>query len=239
MAKNVIYVILAIAAISSISSVLSLNFYLILFSVSASILLFFLYQLWDIFEAVIIKKTGVVQMVGDYELEADRVAAIRKKGSNFTAVSAAVLRDFPSKEINRENIERIISSSNSPFRFVVQVEKLNTNKITDDLKTKRRTKELELSKAKTGKGADPSRVIEREIELIESEIRSISSGAVALKTSIYLMSAASSESRFAAQERALSQIRELAGEFSAVLGAGFEVLAGADLVSILKSDLMS
>ena len=86
-----------------------------------------------------------------------------KKGLHFSAVSAAILRDFPSKEISRDNIERIISSSNSPFRFVVQVEKLNTGKITDDLKTKRRMKEIELSKAKAKKGTDSGKVVEREL----------------------------------------------------------------------------
>lgn len=238
MPKIIVYVLIAIAAISSIASIISLNLYLTIISISLTICLFFLYQLWDIFEAVIIKRTGVVQMVGDYELEGDRFAAIRKKELHFSAVSAAILKSFPSKEISRENIERIISSSNSPFRFVVQVEKLNANKITDDLKTKRRMKELELSKAKTKKGADSSKVVEREIELIESEIKSISSGAIPLKTNIYIMSAASSESRFMAQEKAHSQIKELAGEFSAVLGSGFEVLSGADLISTLRLDMM-
>jgi hypothetical protein len=238
MQKIPVYALIGVAAISSIASVLSLNLYLIIFSVSATIFLFFLYKLWDVFEAIVIKRTGVVQIVGDYELEADRFSAIRKKGLHFSAVSAAILRDFPSKEISRENIERIISSSNSPFRFVVQVEKLNTGKITDDLKTKRRMKELELSKSKAKKGADSGKVLEREIELIESEIKSINSGAVPLKTSIYVTSVGSSESRFAAQEKALSQIKEIAGEFSAVLGAGFEVISGTELISIIKSDLL-
>jgi hypothetical protein len=239
MPNIIVYLILAISAIASIASLASLNPYLIIFSVSVTACLFFLYKLWDVFEAVVIKKTGIVQIMGDYELEADRLSAVRGKDSGFSAVSAAILKDFPTKEINRENIERIISSSNSPFKFVVQVEKLNTGKITNDLKTKRRMKELELSRARSKKGTDSSKVVERELELIESEIKSISTGAVPLKTSIYLMSFASSESRFAAQERAFSQIKELAGEFSAVLGAGFEVLEGNDLISVIRSDLSS
>ncbi len=238
MPDMIAYVIIAIAVVASLASILSLNLYLTILSISVSLSLFFLYKLWDIFESLIIKKTGVVQIIGDYELEADRVSAIRKKGLLFSAVSAAALRSFPTKEINRENIERIISSSNSPFRFVVQVERLNTGKITDDLKTRRRMKELELSKTRAKKGTDSSKVVEREIELIESEIKSIGTGAVPLKTNIYLMTFASSESRFAAQERALSQIKEISGEFSAVLGAGFEVLSGTDLISVIKSDLM-
>lgn len=237
MPKFILCVILAISAASAVASLVTFNLYLILFSVCSSLCLFFLYKLWDVFEALLIKKTGVVQVLGDYELEAERFSAVRKIGPNFSAVSAAILRSFPSKEITRDSIERIIASSNSPFKFVVQVERLDTSKITDDLKTKRRMKELELSKTRTKKSGDSDKVVERELELIESEIRSITSGEVPLKTSIYLISFGSSESRFAAQERALSQIKELSGEFSAVLGAGFEVLNGSELISVIKSDM--
>jgi hypothetical protein len=239
MTNIVLYCILGLAVLTTAASIASLNIYMIVISIAITSSLFFLYKLWDVFEAVIIKRSGVVQVVGDYELEADRVSAVKKRGQQFSALCAATLRDFPTKEISRENIERIISSSNSPFRFVVQVEKLNTGKITHDLKTKRRMKELELSKVNAKKGSDSGKVVEREIELLESEIKSISSGAVPLKTQIYIMSFASSESKFSAQERALSQIKEISGEFSAVLGAGFEVLAGPELISLIKSDLLS
>jgi hypothetical protein len=121
----------------------------------------------------------------------------------------------------------------------MQVERLNTQKISDDLQTRRRLKEIELSKTGSKKGPDQSKVIEREIELIESEIDSITSGSTPLKTNTYIISFASSDSRFVSQERALSQVRALAGEFSAVLGASFEVLTGADLIAALRSEMWS
>ena len=51
------------------------------------------------------------------------------------------------------------------------------------------------------------------------------------------MSFAKSESKFVAEEKALSQVNALAGEFSAVLGAGFEIVSGSSLISILRSDI--
>lgn len=240
MQKSIIYILIAIALIPSVASLILLNPYLIILSVSAALSLFFMYNLWDILESLIIKRTGIVQLVGDYELEGERVSAVRKTGGSYWAISAALLTDLPSKEMDRESIERIISSSNSTFRFVLQVAKLNTRKISDDLKTKRRMKELELSKASSSRknGADITKVVERELELVESEIKALGSGAVPLKTSIYLVSFAESESKFVAEERALSQVRALAGEFSAVLGAGFEVLSGSKLISVIRSDLL-
>jgi hypothetical protein len=237
MSKTILYLIFAISAVSAIASLLSLNVYLILFSIFSSLALFFLYKLWDVFENLIIKKTGVIQMVGEYQFEAERTSAIRKNGGSFSALCAAILKDLPSKEINRENIERIVSSTNAPFRFVIQVEKLNTGKIFDDLRTRRKMKEIQLSKIESKKDKNPSKSVERELELIEDEIKAIGSGSIPLKTSIYLMSFAKSESKFVAEEKALSQVNALAGEFSAVLGAGFEIVSGSSLISILRSDI--
>ncbi len=237
MSKAILYAILAISAATAVASLLSLNVYLILFSLSSSLALFFLYKLWDVFENLIIRKTGVIQLVGDYQFEGERVSAIRKTGGSFNALCAAVLKDLPSKEINRENIERIVSSTNSPFRFVIQVERLNTGKIFDDLRTRRKMKEIQLSKIENRNDKNPSKSVERELELIEDELKVISSGSIPLKTSIYLMSFAKSESKFVAEEKALSQVNALAGEFSAVLGAGFEIVNGSALISILRSDI--
>lgn len=239
MSKILVYAIIAMIAIASLASLIMLNTYLVIFSVSASLALFFLYKMWDVFEGLIIKRTGIVQVVGNYELAGDRVSAVTKRGSLFCALSAAILNDLPSKGMEREGIERIIASTNAPFRFVLQVEKLNTGKIFDDLRTRRRMKEIELSKTVSRKGTDTSKIIEREIELIESEIRAIGSGAVPLKAEMYIMSFAESESKFVAEEKALSQVKALAGEFSAVLGAGFEVLSGAQLIKTIRSDLFS
>lgn len=233
-----LYLIFALVVCISAASIATLNAYLVLISLSSLMLLFFLYKLWDIFESLVVKRTGVVQVLGDYRLEADRLSGIRMKKGGFHALSAAVLRDLPSKEISKESLERIISGSNAPFKFVLQVERLNTGKISDDLKTRRRLKEMELSKAGSKKGADRSKVVEREIELIESEITSINSGASPLRTEIYLMSFADSESKFVAEERALSQVKAIAGEFSAVMGASFEVVAGADLLRLMEADLL-
>jgi len=232
-----VYLIIGVALMASLAGILLFNIYLVILSFSLSLSMFFLYKLWDIFEALIIKKTGVVQVVGNYEFEGDRVAAISKMGESFLAVSAAILKELPTREISKDSIEKIIATSNAPFRLVMQVEKLNTTKISDDLKTRRRLKEIELSKVGPKKGSDTSKIIEREIELIESEISSINSGSTPLKTNTYLLSFATSESRFVSQERALSQVKAIAGEFSAVIGASFEVLNGADLISVLRSDM--
>lgn len=238
MENLIFYILIATAILTALASLATLNIYVILFSCLVIVVMFFFHRLWDVFEALIINRTGVVQLIGTYELEGERLCAIKEIGKEFQAISAATLRDFPKKELTKENIERIIAGSNSPFRLVVGVERLNTSKIIDGLKTRRRMKEIELTKAKQSKGKDNSKVIEREISVIEDEITAISTGSVPLKTEIYLLSAARAESKFLAQEHSIAQIRELSGEFSAVLGASFEVISGSELVRLVKSDAL-
>jgi hypothetical protein len=236
--KTVMYVAIGVGVLSAVSSLFVMKAYLIIFSsiVAASMLL--LYGLWDVFEAAVVSRSGVVQMIGDFELEGGRLSATRKTPGGFSATAAAQLSASPSKELNRDNIERIVANSNAPFRFVVQAERLSASKILDGLKTRRRMKEIELSKARAKEhdGHSRDKVIEREIELLEGEIRAIANGASPIKVDIYIMTTATAESRFLAEERAQGQIKELSGEFSAVIGAGFEQVSGSGLVRLLKID---
>lgn len=220
-------------------AVATFNIYIIAFAALVCLASLFLYRFGDIVEALVIKRTSVVQVLCGFELEGEREAAVRRTGRGFTATSAAVLEDAPTREISREGIERVIANSNAPFRLVVQVERLDMTKTLDSLKTRRRMREIELSKARIEeRDGAPERgsVIERELELIEGEIREIGSGAMPLKATIYLITTAVAESRFGAVERATSQARELSGEFSAVLGATFGQVSGAALVRLLATD---
>jgi hypothetical protein len=234
--KIIIYLVIAIGFGACAASLLTLNLYLIAFCSALSLVLIFLYKLWDVFEAIVIRKTNVVQLLGDYEIEAERLTATRSTAKGFSATAAAILKSPPTREISRENIERIIANSNSPFRLVVQAERLDESKIIDNLKTRRRMKEIELSKARAERGDSSRNVIKREIEVLESEIKAIGAGSAPIETNIYLITSAVSDSKFAAQERAVAQAKELSGEFSAVLGAGFDSVSGTELIRLLCLD---
>lgn len=234
--KIVIYLIIAIGFGACVASLLTLNLYLIILCSVVSMTSIFLYKLWDVFEAIVIKKTNVVQLLGNYEIEGERLSATRSTIKGFSATAAAILKCPPTREISRDSIERIIASSNSPFRLVVQAQRLDESKIVDNLKTRRRMKEIALSKAKAERSDSSLKMIEREIEVLENEIKAISSGSTPIETSIYLITSAVSGSKFAAQERAIAQAKELSGEFSAVLGAGFDLVSGSELIRLLCLD---
>ncbi len=193
-----------------------------------------------IFDAILFKKSGVVQVIDGYELEAERSAATKVHRNGFTAIACARLLSAPKHLIESRSIEGIIAHTNAPFRFVVQAERLDSKKIVNNLKTKRAMREIAISKIRS-KASELARIkmLEREIAEIDCEINSINSGAMPIKMNTYLLTVAASENKIAAQERAKSQIKEIAGEFSAILEARFEVMEGNELVDLLKHDLVN
>ena len=231
--KNMEYLVIIILISSLALSIATFNPYLIMLCAALSFTALFAYFLRDELDAMVFKKTNLVQVIDGFELEADRSTATRRTASGFTATASAVLFGPSDHEIKRENIESIIAHSNAPFKFVIHAERMNTSKIIDKLKTERRIKEIYISKAKNGDSAKV-KALEREAELLEREINAISSGAIPIKVSSYLFTSAFAEGKFAARERARAQIRELSGEFSALLGARFEPVSGNELVRLLK-----
>lgn len=233
--KNLEYLIISVMIASLALSIVTFNPYLIILCAVLSFIALFAYFLRDELEALVFKKTNLVQVIDGFELESDRTTATRRTSSGFTATASAVLCGSSENEIKRENIESIIVHSNAPFKFVIHAERMNTTKIIDKLKTERMIKEIYIGKAKSGDSAKV-KALEREAEILEKEINAISSGAIPITVSSYIMTSAFAEGKFAARERARAQIRELSGEFSALLGARFEPVSGNELIRLLKFD---
>ena len=120
----------------------------------------------------------------------------------------------------------------------MQVETVDVNRLLDRLNTRMSMDEIALGRL-SGRNEKGNLVkinrLKREIEHVKDEIDKINAAAP-LKVSQYIMTSAVSDNRFAAQERARSQIRELAGEFGALLGSSAEILSGNELLEILKFD---
>ena len=229
---------LAAVLILSLSSLLSMNPALIALSLVAALALIVMQKLWFVVEALVFRHTNLVQVLGNQQLSGDRSTATRQVKGGFVATAIALLKGDARETVDREKIEGIIAHLNYPFRFVLHVKRLDTDKLLDKLQTQRGIKEIELAKA-SGAGSNSARIgqLKREIEQIEGDIRSISAS-TPVSLSRYIATSAKSESRFAAEERAKSQIRALAGEFGALLNSDAQILSGTDLLDCLETDSM-
>jgi hypothetical protein len=240
MSETIFYVLLVSVLVASVASLLSLNTLLIAFSLISVPTLIIVYKLWYAIENAVFRRTNLVQVVGNQQLSGDRATATRVIKDGFVATAMASLNGDVRESVDRTKIEGIVSRIDYPFRFALHVEKLEVRKMLDALQTKRSMKEIELAKVSTnGKYASTAKsgLLKREIEQIENDIRSISSG-TPLRLARYLATSARSESRSAAEERAKSQIRELASEFGALLNSDSRILSGGELLEALEIDSM-
>ncbi len=233
------YALISVLALMAVASILTLKIAVILASLFVAIFLVAFYKLHYIVDAVIFKRTNLIQVIENCELGSERATAIRKLGTKFCATAVAALDNTSTESVDKDKIEKIIANSGCAFRFVVQVERIDINKLLNGLQTRRSMREIELSRLNDSAAKSnvaKANTIKRQIELLDHEIDRVSTGGAPLKVAQYIMTSAISDNKSVAQEQAKSQLRELASEFGALIGTRAEMLSGNELLDILKFD---
>lgn len=236
--EYVFYLLVILSVVAEAVSIFTLNIFLIALS---SVLLFssmIIHKLWYVIDSFLFKHTNLIEVFGGFELSGDRASAVRKESGIVSATATAMLLVGTKSDVDRRKVENILAHINYPFKFVMQAERLNIEKLIDKLETRRSTREIELSRIDHSSQRHLPMInrIKRELEVLGHDIESISAGEVPLRLAYYIMTTAVSESRFDAEERAKSQIRELASQFDALLSAKSRILQGNELLRILEID---
>ncbi len=218
--------------------IFSLNALLIAAAGVLAFISFIIFKTWDIIEAAIFRHSNMIQVFNGYELNNDRISAIRKRGNVFTATSAALVR-LGDRNIEKANLENIISNLNAPFKIIIHIEKVDVKKILDRLRTKLYSKRIVISRLEKepnkGHGMKID-ILRKHIEAIEHDISSITSGMVPLNLAYYIMTSGVSENRFLAEEQAKHNIRNITNQFNALFCSDSEILSGDDLLRLLELD---
>jgi len=195
------------------------------------------YKLYYILEAVLFKHSNLVQVIDNSQLSGDRITAIRQVNGKYCATAAALINNGLNEVMDRAKVESIIANTHFPFRFIMQVERVDMNKLLDRLQTKRSMLEIELGKLNNyNVKSNVLRMnsIKRQIDQLDHDIEKINSNGTPLKVSQYIATSSVSENKFNAQEHARSQLRELSSQFGAIAGANSTILEGNDLLDLLK-----
>ncbi len=232
-----LYALLALSLLLTIASMATLNPALIAASTAFVFAVALLCRMWYIIEAAVFRHTHIVEIFSGYELSGSRETAVRKLHGAFTATAAAQLPINAKNGITREKIEELVQRSHSPFKFVLQVERLGAKRLMNEMQTRLSMKRLALSRIDTSssRGRAKSDSLGKEIQELEDEL-SILRASAPMRLRNYLMTSAMSDSRFSASDRALTQLKDLANRFGVLLGAEPVLLSGAELLSLLELD---
>ncbi|MGI0141982.1 MAG: hypothetical protein ACREBF_05050 [Candidatus Micrarchaeales archaeon] len=182
-----------------------------------------------IINPILAKKSGIVLVSEGYRLSENTKVAVKGGSPNYSAVSIALLTPNSKVTNGSEKFEDILSKCRYPFEFCIHVAETDIKKVVDNLQTKRRIKEIELSKTPDAK-PDSSNKLRREIAIIEGELFEITKGQRPTAVLLKLRSRARGRSEGEAANAALSQIEKLCNMFSATYNLGCAILSGEELL---------
>lgn len=232
------YAALGVAALLCVLSILTMNVVVIGLAIVTCACAIVEARIPEIIESYIFRHSNTVQILGKYELCGDRQSAIYREGSRFTAISAAILDVQGDEGLDRGKVENIISHISCPFKFVTQTERINLDKISDNLLTKRGVLEIKLSRLdQSNKHMMQMNRIKREMEVIDRELKALTTGSTPLNVAHYIITSAISGSALGAEEKAKMQIRSLCSQFEAALKSRSKPVSGEELVALLENDM--
>lgn len=234
------HVILALAIVLCIISIITKNVILVGLGLLVCAVAAIEARIPEIVEAYIFRHTNIVQVLGKYELCGDRQSALYREGGRFTAIAAAILDIQGEEELDRGKIENIISHISCPFKFVTQVERINLDKISDSLLTKRSTIEIKLSRLDQSSNRQMIQVnrLKREMEVVDRELKALTTGSTPLNVAHYIVTSGTSDSTLGAEEKAKMQIRGLCSQFEAALKSKSKPVYGEEFIELLENDMM-
>jgi len=230
------YILLVLSGIVVIASIMTLNIFAITIAGSLIFASVMVYKLWYLIDALIFKHTNLIELFNGYELSKDRNSAIRRIDGKIGSTTAALLSVDGEEDIEKSDIENIIAHISYPFKFVMQVEKLNVHRIMDKLQTERSLNEIELSRLDDNKSLVRVNQLRRELELIQHDINAIKTGDTPIKLTRYILTTSVSDTFYDAEEKAKSQIRELSSQFDALLKSRSKIIVGNELIELLQLD---
>ncbi|MDE1850234.1 MAG: hypothetical protein KGH54_00360 [Candidatus Micrarchaeota archaeon] len=183
-----------------------------------------------IINPILARRHGIVLVGHGYRLSENPKVAVRDDGPLYKGVCVAHL--IPNSRITNsgEKFEEIIAKCRFPFEFSMQVAENDLKSVVDALETRRRMKEIEISRTRASKSDELGR-LRRELAIIESEITEITKGKRPTGVVLKVKSGSSGPTESAAANSALSQLEQLCSLFSATYNLGHRVLSGEELLS--------
>lgn len=178
---------------------------------------------------ILARKFGITVVNQGYRLSENLKVAIKEMDSGYRALCIALLT--PSSRITADGskFEELLLKSRFPFEFSVYVKEINPKKILDSFETKRRIKEIELSRVHPSKTEESGR-IRRELGMIEGEISEITKGSLPIGVGIKLRCSATGASESEAANGAITRIDQLCSLFGTTYNLGFRHLSGEELL---------
>ena len=89
---------------------------------------------------------GANDNVGNIIESHDRLCLLSRSSNGYAAIAASSISGSGNAKLDRDSMESIVSKAEFPFRFMVSVERVDLKNFMEKLQTKKRIKEIQLSR---------------------------------------------------------------------------------------------
>lgn len=227
--KNEFYLVYGLAAALAVISLVMFSPLLLLASSSLIVVAVLLLNSGHIVNDLLLKRLGIVEVAGSYRLGRNMGSVFRKQGDCYKAVSVAIMKPKPNSRVKAEAMKDLLDSINEHFEFSIELSEVSKEKIVENLRTRLRLKEISLSRV-DAKSYDKVNALKRQIDAINYDISSLTSGGRSFEFVIAVKSMSISQAEDEAVLYAVKGIEALANKFSAALGLDYEILYGERLL---------
>lgn len=183
---------------------------------------------------ILIKRSNIVEIYNHYKLSSELDSAVKKIGNGHHALSIAFFRIEKPNNASNDAIKALLETLHESFEFGILVKEADKEKMIETLDTKRRMKEITLSRIDS-KHQDKINALKREIDILAAEIQNIRKSGKALEVLAKIISFGNSENEAEAAREASKNIKRIADSFSAALGVDYKIIKGEELLNVLEA----
>jgi hypothetical protein len=211
-----------------VASALTLNAYVLAFSIASLLVAAILFSSGHLINDLVLKRAGPIAQYCGFRLSRSLCSATRKAGGKYLSISAAVMKQAGDVVMKGELVESLISNIDFPFEFSLGIKSVDKGRVIDGLETKRRMKEIEISRADPQK-YDRMNALKRELSVMEGELKSLREQKP-LSVEAKLKTFGLSKSEIEASSESERNMGKLSGAFASMLGFECETLKGEALL---------
>lgn len=228
------YAFYALGAFVAILSVFSYSPTLVLI-VSALLLLSAIYlNSGHILNNFLIRRSKLIEVYNGYRLSTDLCSAVKRVGKHFRGVSVAVFDIYKLGNVAGTDFASTLESISIPFEFGIAVREVSKKKLLDSLETKRRVKEIAITKADS-KAYDKVNELNRELGVIESDIETIKRNGKPVEVALRIRTTSDAGTDIEASRESRKNLEQVANAFSATLSLDYTMLKGELLLDAIEA----
>jgi hypothetical protein len=222
------YAFYSLAAAMFVASIFSLSLYFLAFAIALLFAAAFFFSSGHLVNNLLLKRIGAIDFYEGFRLSKRLCAVTRKNGNSYLAISAALLWKDGEKKETSDVLESLVSNVSFPFEFCLGIRAVDKRKVLEGLETKRRMKEIEITRSDISK-YDRISKLKRELSAIEGEIRGFRERRP-LVVEARLRTFWLGQNEMEAARESEKNIEQLSGTFSSMLGFEYEILKGENLL---------